>query len=152
MADFVGKGAFSGGQAIEYDFGVAAGGSGASIAVGDVVVVANGYAAKVSDGEGTAGQKLALAISASDETASADGTVRAAFHPSGLIVEGLATTASNLVTGVLFDSVTFDVSGGTIKVDEDDAGAGEVLIWEIDSDSATTGVVRVVLPFALFAS
>lgn len=147
MADFTYRGVLGGGEPEHKTFSVASGAAN-SISVGDIVEIANGYAAKSANGGCAAGNILTgLAISESTDTVAADGAVDVLFHPSGLIVEGLATTAANLVTGVIFDKVTLDVAGGTQKVDENDAGA--LLIYELDSDSATTGVVRVVLPFNL---
>lgn len=148
MADFIYKGVLGGGEPEHKVFNVASGAA-ASIAIGDLVVVANGYAAKIANGGGGAGNILTgLAISTSTDTVAADGTVEVLFHPSGLIVEGDATTAANLVTGVIFDKVTVDVDGsGNQTIDESNAGA--ILIYELDSDSATTGRVRVVLPWTL---
>jgi|2_EtaG_2_1085320.scaffolds.fasta_scaffold09257_6 hypothetical protein len=147
MADFTYRGTLGGGEPEQRNFDVAAGGA-ATIAIGDIVLIANGYAATLADGEGTAGNGLyGLAIEASDETAGADGTCNCVFSTSGLIVEGTATTAGNLVTAVIFDKVTIDVAAGVQTVDENDAGA--LLIYEIDADSATTGLCRIVLPFNL---
>lgn len=147
MADFTYRGVLGGGEPEHKTFDVASGAAN-SISVGDIVVIANGYAAKVADGGCAAGNILTgLAVSESTDTVAAAGTVDVLFHPSGLIVEGLATTPGNLVAGVVYDKVTVDVSGGVQKIDENDAGA--VLIYELDSDSATTGIVRVVLPFNL---
>lgn len=149
--DFTYKGVVGGGEPEMRTFDVASGAV-ASIAPGDIVVIADGYAAKAADGEGTSGQLLGLAVSTSTDAVATAGTVEVQFSPTGLIVQGLATTPSNLVTAVVFDKVTLDVAAGVIKVDENDAGAGQVLIYEIDSDSATTGICRVVLPFAFYDS
>lgn len=152
MADFTYRGTLDGSEPNQREFAVASGTT-SSIAIGDPVTIANGYAAKVSDGGGTSGQLNGLAVSTSTETAGADGTVEVLFSEAGLIVQGTATTPGNLVTAVLFDKVTFDVSGGgDVTVDENDAGGGQILIYELDSDSATTGICRVVIPFALFDS
>lgn len=150
MADFVSCGPVDGMSAIQREFNVASGTT-ASIAIGDLVVVDNGFAAKVANGGCGAGNIfVGIAISASDETAGTAGTVQVMYHPSGLIVEGIATTPGNLVAGVLFDKVTVDVGvTGDQTIDENDAGA--LTIWEIFDDSTTTGRVRVVLPWT-FAS
>jgi len=147
MADFTYRGVVGGGEPEQREFAVASGAA-ASIAIGDIVEIANGYAAVSADGGMAAGNLLTgLAISTSTDTAAADGVVNVLYSTSGLIVEGLATTAGNLVTAVLFDKVSLDVAAGVQKVDENAAGA--MLIYELDSDSATTGICRVVLPFTL---
>jgi len=151
MADFVYKGVIGSTTPEHKRFDVASGAA-ASIDIGDIVAVANGYAAKISNGGGTGGQLLGLATSVSTDTVAAAGVVDVMFHPNGLVVQGVATTAANLLIGVVYDKVTLDVAAGVIRVDEDDAGNGNVLIYEIDSDSATTGIVRVALPFQLWTS
>ena len=148
MADFTYAGTLDGVEATERNFNVASG-SAASIDVGDLVLVANGYAAKMTDGQGTAGNLLiGLAQSISTDTASADGAVKVLFSTSGLVVRGLATTAANLTTAVLFDKVTIDVAAGVQKVDENDAGA--IMVWRYPTSTPTTdGIVEVVLPWTL---
>lgn len=147
MADFTYRGTVGGDEPEERKFDVASGTT-ASIASGQIVEIANGFAAVSADGGMAAGNLLTgLAISTSTETASAAGTVTVLFSTGGLIVEGTATTPANLVAAVLFDKVTLDVSASVQTIDENAAGA--MLIYQLDSDSATTGLCRVVLPFTL---
>lgn len=149
MADFIYKGVLGGSEPEERTFDVVAGGT-ATIAIGDIVAIANGYAAKVADGGMAAGNGLyGLAISDSDETATAAGTVKVQYSPCGLVVQGTATTPGNLAAGVLFDKVTIDVDGsGNQTVDENDAGAALIYSF-VGATYATTGLVKVVLPFTL---
>lgn len=153
MADFTYRGTLDGSEPQHKTFEVVDGttsglGIGTSITIGDVVEIANGYAALGADGGMAAGNILTgLATSTSTETTTADGVVDVVFSPAGLIVEGTATTPANLVTAVVYDKVSLDVAAGVQTVDENAAGA--MLIYEIDSDSATTGLCRVVLPFTL---
>lgn len=147
MADFTYRGVIGGGEPEQREFAVVAGAAG-SIEIGDVVEIANGYAAKSVDGGCAAGNILTgLAISDSTDTVADDGIVIVQYSPSGLIVEGTATTAGNLVAGVLYDKVTLDMAVVTQNVDENAAGA--LLIYELDADSTTTGLCRIVLPFNL---
>ena len=150
MANFSYAGVVGGGSPEERTFDVASGTT-ASIAIGDVVVVADGYAALVSNGGGTTGQRLGLAKSASTETSTAAGTVLVDFAPQGLIVRGKATTPSNLATALLFDKVTIDVSGSTITIDENDTTNGACTIWRlIGTDYTTTGLIDAVLPWNMY--
>ena len=132
-------------------FDVAAGTAG-SILQGDLVNLANGYAVLVANGGGVStGTKLfGLAKTTSTETAGVAGTVEVTYCPSGLIVEGTATTPANLSAATLFDKVTIDLSGTTMTVDEDDTTNGAILIYKYpESDYATTGLIQVVVPFDL---
>ena len=147
MADFTYRGVVGGGEPEQRRFDVASGAAG-SIAAGDIVEIANGYAATSADGGMAAGNVLSgLALNTSTDTAAADGTVDVLYSTNGLIVEGTATTAGNLLTAVLFDKVSLDVAAGVQTVDEN--AVGSMLIYELESDSATTGLCRVVLPFSL---
>lgn len=147
MADFVTKGTVDGSPTVTQTFAVVAGGV-ATIAIGDIVVAANGYAAKVADGGAATAGLYGKAITASDETASANGTVVVEYSPAGLIVEGDATTPSNIATAILFDLVTLDVDGsGNQTLDENDAGNGILRVWSFESDATTTGRIQFVVPF-----
>jgi hypothetical protein len=148
MADFVYKGTLDGSEPAEFDFAVAAGAAG-SIEEGDIVVIADGYASKATNGSFTASNILGgLAKQTSTDTASADGICKCQFSPAGLIVEGTATTPANLTTAVRYDKVTLDVAAGVQKVDENDAGA--LLVWKYPTSTPTTdGKVQIVVPFNL---
>lgn len=137
------KGCLDGSEPMHRTFNVASGAA-QSIDAGEVVVIANGYAAICPDGGGaTAGGLYGLATSNSTDTVGADGTVNVAYSPAGLIVEGAVTTGSNLAAAVLFDKVTIDNPAGTQTIDENDA-AGVLLLWSYDADLDTA---EVVLPF-----
>jgi len=148
MKNFEYKGVVGGAEPENRDFNVVAGTVG-SIVDGDLVVIADGYAVKVADGGAPAGNGLyGLARSISTETASVNGTVNVDFSPTGLIVQGIATTPANLATAVLFDKVSVDVSGTTQTIDENAAGA--LLLYKfIGDDYTTTGLIQVVIPFNL---
>jgi hypothetical protein len=142
MSDFRYVGTVNGAEPTERDFNVVAGTT-ASIAIGDVVVIANGYAAKVADGGCAAAGFYGLATSASDETAAANGTVRVQFVVGdALIVRGAPTTASNLAAAILFDRVSMDVDGNGVQtVDENDPNAAYALfIWDYDDADDTIDV------------
>ena len=149
MPNFEYKGVIAGQEPENRDFNVASGTT-SSIVPGDIVVIADGFAAKVANGGAAAGNLLlGLARSTSTETTTAAGTVNVDYHPSGLIVRGVATTPANLAAAVLFDKVTVDVDGNGVQtIDENDAGA--ILIYDfVGDDFTTTGLIDVVLPFTL---
>ena len=149
MANFTYAGTVGGVSPESKTFAVASGAA-ASISIGDLVVIANGYAAKVADGGGVNTSNFyGLATTTSTDTASANGVVNVTFCPSGLIVQGIATTPANLTAAVLYDKVTIDVSGSTQTVDENDTTNGGITIYEfVGTDYATTGLVKVLVPFA----
>ena len=142
MADFTYQGTQDGVEPTQSEFDVASGTT-ASIAIGDVVVMANGFAAKVADGGCNAIGVYGLAVSASDETAAAAGTVSVVHHPNGLVLRG-APSGTPAAANV-FDPVSMDVDGGTgvQTVDENDTGAGYALI--VKSFDNTAGTIDVVL-------
>jgi hypothetical protein len=149
MANFLYKGTVGGVSPEALTVAVASGAA-ASISIGDLVVVANGYASKVTNGGGVStGSKLfGLATSDSTDTVAADGVVDIIYCPSGLVLEGTATTPANLLTAVKFDKVTIDVSGSTQTVDENDPTNGAILISKfVGTDYTTTGKVWVQVPW-----
>ena len=149
MANFQFKGTVGGVSPESIQCDVAAGTTG-SILAGDLVNLANGYAVLVANGGGVStGTKLfGLATSTSTETASVAGKVDVIYCPSGLVVEGFATTPSNLSIANVWDKVTIDLSGTTMTVDENDTSNGAILISKlVGTDFATTGRVQVVVPF-----
>lgn len=95
-------------------------GTTSSIAIGQLVTVANGYAALVANGGAASSGRYGLATTISTETSTADGVVEVQFCPTGLLVQGTATTPGNLAIGVIYDRVTIDVSGSVQTVDEND--------------------------------
>lgn len=150
MANFVYAGTVGNVSPEVRTFDVAAG-SAASITQGDLVVIANGFAAKVANGGGTTGGLYGHALTTSTDTASAAGTVTVLYSPSGLLLEGTATTPANLAAAVLFDKVTIDVSSGTQTVDENDTTNGGMLLYKfVGTDYATTGKCQIVVPFNVY--
>ena len=119
-------------------------GTTASISIGDLVTVANGYAAKVANGGCAADGRYGLAMSDSTETTTADGSVQVIFCPSGLLVMGAATTPGNLAQGVLYDRVTLDVTAGVQTVDENDPN-GVLTIFPYDNDTDFPNDTQVVV-------
>lgn len=137
-----------GGSTPEVKTFAVASGSAATITQGDLVVIANGYAAKVGNGGGTTGGLYGWALTTSTDTASAAGVVDVLFSPVGILLEGTATTPANLAAAVLYDKVTIDVSGATQTVDENDTSSGGMLIYKfVGTDYATTGKCWIVAPF-----
>lgn len=140
MANFSYQGTVDGVQPTEQEFDVASGTT-ASISVGDIVTIANGYAAFTADDGCTTDGLHGLAVEDSDETTTAAGKVKVLYSTSGLKLRGVPNTASNLATAILFDRVTIDVSSTTQTVDEDDAGGGICTITGYDSTNGTIDIV-----------
>lgn len=143
--DFKSLGPKSGGTSDMKTWAVASGGTPPAITDGDIVVYADGYCTKVTNGGCASAGKYALARSTSTETASADGTVTVEYSTTGLLIRGVPTTASNLATAIKGDKVTLDVAAGVQTVDENDPNG--VLV--IEDYNSTTGTIDVVLPYAL---
>lgn len=139
MANFTLIGTLDGSQPIEREFAVVAG-TASSCLVGDIVVAANGYASKSGNGGCASAGIYGLVTELSTETAGANGVVKVVFSPSGLILRGAPTTASNLAAAIQYDRVTLDVSSTTQTVDEDDAN-GILTILDYDADADTVDVV-----------
>lgn len=123
-------------------------GTTSSISYGDICVFANGYWAKSANGGCASAGLYGVAQSTSTETASADGLVKVAFHPSGLLAKGTPTTPGNLAQAIIGDKVTLDVDGGGVQtVDENDPN-GVLVVTGYD---ATSGAERitVVVPYSV---
>jgi len=149
MANFKYAGTVGGASPETKTFDVAAGTT-ASMPIGSHVTVANGYAALTGNGGGTTAGRYGLAVSNSNETSGAAGTVDVMFCPAGLILEGTATTPANLAAAVLFDKVTIDVSGTTQTVDENDTSSGGQTLYKfVGSDYTTTGKCQIVASWDL---
>jgi len=142
-SDFKTIGTLDGGAPVVRTFDVKSG-SAASIAIGDLVIVDGGnagYVAKAGDGAASTSRWIGKAVTTSTDTASADGVVDVEFHPSGLVVRGLATTPGNFAQAIKNTRVTLDVSGGVQKVDENDTVNGVLTILAYDSTLETIDVV-----------
>jgi hypothetical protein len=124
-----------------------ASGTTASIAIGDVVVVTAGYAAKVANGGMTSAGKYGLAVSASTETSSAVGIVDVQFTPVGLIVKGIYSTTAT--QSQLFTGFKIAVSGAVQTVDLGNAGVATLWTQANPAVVSTTTLGHVVLPWAV---
>ncbi len=102
-------------------------GAAASIDEGDIVRLDDGnpgYVKKGANGDtSTLTPVCYLAISASTDTAGADGTVKV-IHCPGMILEGTATTPANLLQAVIDTRVTLDVDTSVQYIDENDSTTG----------------------------
>jgi hypothetical protein len=133
-------------------FDVVAGGLGGTIKIGDIVIIANGYAVFATDGSGASGTLFGYAISDSTETGAVNGVVTCLISPMGLILRGTATTPGNLAAATLYDKITLDISSTVQTVDENDPGSNALLLYNYPfSDYATTGIVDIVVPFGNLA-
>lgn len=144
--DFHIVGTVDGGEATSREFAVVAGAA-SSIAKGDLVVIDAGnagYVAKGANGASNSVRWLGMAKSDSTDTVGADGVVDVAYHPSGLIVRGVPTTAGNLAQGIFNTLVTLDVTTGVQTVDENDTANGVLSVWDYNTDDST---IDVVVPF-----
>lgn len=149
MSNFRFKGTLNGEQANTVVESVKAGTT-ASIAIGDLVTPDDGNAGYVKKGANGATSTIAvrtyLAVSASNETSGADGTVTLVTAPN-MVLEGTATTPGNIAQAVLNTKVTLDVSNGVQTIDENDTTTGFMRILRPDAGvgeySTTTGIIRV---------
>jgi hypothetical protein len=119
-------------------------GTTATVKMGDLIVVdaSNaGYVSKAPNGASSTLTWVGVALGASDETTSADGTVDVRVSKAGLVVELDATTPSNLAQALIGTKVTLDVSGGVQKVDENDTSNGILTILSYASPK-----VKVLVP------
>ena len=143
MADFKYVGTLGGIAAETKTIPVVAGGT-STITAGQLVTVANGYAALVADGGAASNGRFGLAISTSTETVGADGSVMVMFCPTGLLVEGTATTPGNLNLAAIYDRVTLDVNAGVQTVDENDANGVLTILPANESTNFPNGTNCVV--------
>lgn len=107
-----------------------------SAAGGNVVV-------KLAAGDPEIGTDVVFGIAASDDTATAtaDGEVEVYAPLPGIIYRCKATTPANLAEGIRYDTVTFDLTGTTYTVDEDEGTDEDVHGLRIVDFDATNGTV-----------
>ena len=107
-----------------------------SAAGGNVVV-------KLAAGDPEIGTDIVFGIAASDDTATAtaDGEVEVYAPLPGIIYRCKATTPANLAEGIRYDTVTFDLTGTTYTVDEDEGTDEDVHGLRIVDFDATNGTV-----------
>jgi len=97
----------------------------------------------VADGEPTNAAPLwGIAVTASTETATADGTVDVLIvEPNRTVLRTDYTAGATVDDGVLYDTVTYDVSGGgayTVDADEgDDPNVHGLQLLAYDTDAGT---------------
>jgi len=85
---------------------------------------------------------VGIALTESTETASADGTVEVLVVEAGrTLLRTAATTPGNLADGILYDSVTYDLTGDVFTVDENEGDDPDVHGLEIVDYDATEGTV-----------
>ncbi len=97
----------------------------------------------LATGDPEYGTDIVFGIAASDDTATTtvDGTVKVYAPLPGIIYKCKATTPANLATGVVYDCVTFDLTGTTYTVDEDEGSDEKVHGLRIVDYDAVTGDV-----------
>ena len=107
-----------------------------SAAGGNVVV-------KLAAGDPEIGTDIVFGIAASDDTATsaADGEVEVYAPLPGIIYRCKATTPANLAEGIRYDTVTFDLTGTTYTVDEDEGTDEDGHGLRIVDFDATNGTV-----------
>jgi len=120
--------------------------SSTQILAGEPVKLSGGeggnYVLKLATGDPEIGTDILYGIAANDDTAttSADGTVDVYLPVASAVYTCAATTPANLATGILNDTVTFDLTSTTYTVDEDEGSDEDVhglRIVDFDSDAGT---------------
>mgnify|MGYP001321627989 FL=1 len=98
---------------------------------------------KLATGDPEIGTDIVFGIAASDDTATAtaDGEVEVYAPLPGIIYRCKATTPANLAEGIRYDTVTFDLTGTTYTVDEDEGTDEDVHGLRIVDFDATNGTV-----------
>ena len=101
------------------------------------------HVVKLAAGEPKIGTDIVFGIAASDDTATtaADGEVEVYAPLPGIIYRCKATTPANLAEGIRYDTVTFDLTGTTYTVDEDEGSDEKVHGLRIVDFDATNGTV-----------
>jgi hypothetical protein len=124
--------------------------SGSTIYPGDPVKISGAeggnYVIQLADGDPEIGTDIVVGIAASEstETSSADGEVEVYLALPGMVYRCDANTGSNLASGILYDTVTFDLSGTTFTVDEDEGSDEDVhglRIVDYDEDNDTVDFI-----------
>ena len=98
---------------------------------------------KLATGDPEYGTDIVFGIAASDDTATsaADGEVEVLLPLPGIIYRCKAHTPANLAEGVRYDCVTFDLTGTTYTVNEDEGTDEDVHGLRIVDFDATNGTV-----------
>jgi hypothetical protein len=100
------------------------------------------YVVHLATGDPEYGTDIMAGITAtgSTETSTVDGVVQVILPMEGMIWRCKATDSTALAAGVLYDCVTFDLTGTTYTVDEDEGSDENVhglRIMGYDSDAGT---------------
>ena len=105
------------------------------------------YVTHLATGDPEIGTDIMVGIAASDstETSSAEGTVEVYLPLPGVVYRCAATTSGNLADGILFDCVTFDLTGTTYTVDENEGSDENVHGLRILDYNSTAGTVDFVI-------
>lgn len=146
--DFHVVGTRDGSEPITAEFNVYQGAA-ATVAAGDLVAVDGsqaGYIIKAADGYSSDNTWVGMAVSASTEGVSTNGTVQVMYSPAGLIVRGVPTTPGSLAVTILNTAVTLDVTVDVQTVDETDTTKGVLRVVRYDSTNST---IDVDVPFQL---
>lgn len=101
------------------------------------------YATHMATAEPEIGTDITIGIAASDstETSTAEGTVEVYLPLPGVIYRCNAHTSSNLDDGIVFDCVTFDLTGTTYTINENEGSDENVHGLRIVDYDATNGTV-----------
>lgn len=105
------------------------------------------YVVKLATGEPKIGTDIVTGISAkqSTETATANGEVELYMPLPGIIYECAATTSSNFAEGILFDTVTFDLTTSTFTVNENEGSDENVHGLRMLAYHGSTGKVEFII-------
>jgi hypothetical protein len=101
------------------------------------------YAGHLAAGDPEIGTDIVIGIAASDstETTSASGTVEVYMPVPGVVYRCKAETATNLAVGIMYDCVTFDLSGGKYYVNENEGSDENVHGLRIIGYNTSAGTV-----------
>jgi hypothetical protein len=113
------------------------------IFAGEPVKLSTNFAAHLATGDPEIGTDVVIGIAASDstETSTADGTVEVYMPLPGVVYRCKAHTSTNLAVGIVLDTVTFDLTGTTYTVNEDEGTDENVHGLRILGYDATAGTV-----------
>lgn len=102
------------------------------------------YVLKLATAEPLIGTDIFVGIAKSDDTATstADGTVEVYLPVPNIVYECAATDSDNFAAGIIFDTVTFDLTSTTYTIDENEGTDENVHGLRILSYDSDTGMVQ----------
>lgn len=125
--------------------------AGTDIFVGEPVKLSGNYVIPLADGDPEISADVVAGIAASDSnhTASADGTIQVYLPSDSVVWACNATTPANMdtvaeLTGILNDRVTFDLTGSTYTVDENEGDNSDHGLRIVGGDISTGTVYFVI--------